>query len=148
MFFALVLFPWISLNVKSPSIEFYLKNYYSAVCIERVPVLTPGNLSFGLCSNILSHSCLSLFGTQWRFQSDFTNFDFLLDETSNWNSKFKLGGSPGLVVIGEDSCSRGCGLKCQHLILGGHHITLIWWKRGWDCQYFFKNFHIFLFLQG
>ena len=29
-------------------------------------------------------------------------------------------GSPGLVVIGGDSCSEICGFKSQHCILGGH----------------------------
>ena len=36
------------------------------------------------------------------------------------------GGSiPGLVVIGGDSLSRGCGFESQHQILDGHFFTLI-----------------------
>ena len=31
-------------------------------------------------------------------------------------------GSPGLVVMGDDSCSRGHGFKSQHCILDGHDI--------------------------
>ena len=36
------------------------------------------------------------------------------------------GGSPGVVVIGDDSCSRGRGFKSLHHTLAGHDIfTLI-----------------------
>ena len=33
----------------------------------------------------------------------------------------------GLVVMGEDSCSKGCGFKSQHHILDGHfsHIFVV-----------------------
>ena len=30
------------------------------------------------------------------------------------------GGSPGLVVMGGDSCSKGCEFESQHRILDGH----------------------------
>ena len=33
-----------------------------------------------------------------------------------------LTGSPGLVVLGEDSCSRGRGFEPQHRILDGHFL--------------------------
>ena len=33
------------------------------------------------------------------------------------------GGSPGLVVMGGDSCSKGCEFKNQHNILDGHIFT-------------------------
>ena len=33
-------------------------------------------------------------------------------------------GSPGLVVMGGDSCSEGCGFKSQHSILEGHFSHL------------------------
>ena len=35
-----------------------------------------------------------------------------------------LGGNPGLVVMGEDSCPEGCGFECQHHILDGQFFTL------------------------
>ena len=37
------------------------------------------------------------------------------------------GGSPGLVVMGRDSCSEGCGFESQHQILDGHfsHIVVV-----------------------
>ena len=38
------------------------------------------------------------------------------------------GGSPGLVVMGDDSWSRGRGFKSRHHILDGHdifHIALL-----------------------
>ena len=38
-----------------------------------------------------------------------------------------MGGSPGLVVMGGDSCSKGCGFKSWHCILDGHysHIFVV-----------------------
>ena len=36
------------------------------------------------------------------------------------------GGSPGLVVMGGDSCSKGCEFESLHRILDGHfHIYLL-----------------------
>ena len=35
-----------------------------------------------------------------------------------------MGGSPGLVVMGGDSCSEGCGFESQHHILNGHFSHL------------------------
>ena len=40
-------------------------------------------------------------------------------------TKTKIGEGPGLVVIGRDSCSIGCGFKCQHWILDRHLFTII-----------------------
>ena len=37
----------------------------------------------------------------------------------------KWGGSPGLVVMGGDSCSKGRGFESQHRILDGYFFTLI-----------------------
>ena len=31
-----------------------------------------------------------------------------------------MGGSPDLVVMGDDSCSKGCGFKSRRRILDGH----------------------------
>ena len=36
-----------------------------------------------------------------------------------------IGGSPGLVIMGRDSCSEGCGFKSRHHILDGHFFTYI-----------------------
>ena len=38
-----------------------------------------------------------------------------------------LGRSPGLVVMGRDSHSEGCGFKSRHHILDGHfsHIFVV-----------------------
>ena len=57
--------------------------------------------------------------------------------------------SPGLVVMGGDSCPEGCGFESQHHILDGHFFTLfvvkivmfVWkyknkWKRDWDWSIF------------
>ena len=39
----------------------------------------------------------------------------------------KKGGSPGLVVMGEDLCFKGCELQSQHCKLDGHfpHIFVV-----------------------
>ena len=45
------------------------------------------------------------------------------------------GGSPGIVVMGDGSCSRGHGLESWHRILDGHdifHIYLLW---EWYCLF-------------
>ena len=47
-----------------------------------------------------------------------------------------LDGSPGLVVMGGDSCSRGRGFKSQHHILYGHFLTFICCK---NCNVCLKN---------
>ena len=40
-------------------------------------------------------------------------------------NNMRLGGSPGLVVMGWDSCSEGCGFKSHHYTLDRHfHIYL------------------------
>ena len=49
-------------------------------------------------------------------EHDWTIEDFGVVELKR---SFK-GGSPGRVVMGEDSCSRGCGCESQHWILDGH----------------------------
>ena len=36
-----------------------------------------------------------------------------------------MGGSPGLVVTGGDSCSKGGGFESRHHILDGHDIFFI-----------------------
>ena len=36
-----------------------------------------------------------------------------------------MGGSPGLVVMGGDTYSEGCGFKSRHCILDGHFFTYI-----------------------
>ena len=67
------------------------------------------------------------------------------DHSTNWAKTtarflinfFVLGGSPGLVIMGGDSCSEGCGFESQHRILDGHFsrlfvvkIVMFVWKRG------------------
>ena len=36
-----------------------------------------------------------------------------------------MGGSPGLVVMGRDSCSKGHGFESWHHILDGHYSHII-----------------------
>ena len=38
--------------------------------------------------------------------------------------RMKMGGSPGLVVMGGDSHLRGHGFESQYQILDGHYFTL------------------------
>ena len=40
-------------------------------------------------------------------------------------SKVRLGGSPGLVVMGGDSRPKGRGFESQYWILDGHFFTFI-----------------------
>ena len=37
----------------------------------------------------------------------------------------EMGGSPGLLVMGRDSHSKGCGFESRHRILDGHFFTYI-----------------------
>ena len=37
--------------------------------------------------------------------------------------------SPGVVVMGGDSCSEGLGFEYQHHILNGHSFTLGYWLK-------------------
>ena len=43
-----------------------------------------------------------------------------------WQTRIFKGGRPGLVVMGDNSCLRGCGFKFRHHILDGHDIFLHW----------------------
>ena len=45
----------------------------------------------------------------------FVAIDFKLPKND-----ISLGGSPGLVVMGGDSCFKGHGFESRHLILDGH----------------------------
>ena len=49
--------------------------------------------------------------------------------SSSYNSDVittvSLGGSPGLVVMGRNSRSKGCGFESRHCILNGHFFTCI-----------------------
>ena len=44
--------------------------------------------------------------------------DHLLWATLPWEAW--LGWSPGLVVVGYDSCSKGCGFESRRRLLDGH----------------------------
>ena len=44
-----------------------------------------------------------------------------------------MGGSPGLVVMGDDSCLKGRGFESQRHILDGHFFTLICCKKCIAC---------------
>ena len=46
------------------------------------------------------------------------------------------GGSPGLVVMGGESCSKGCEFKSRHHLLDGHFFTFICYK---NCYVFEKT---------
>ena len=37
-------------------------------------------------------------------------------------------GSPGLLVMGGDSCSEGCEFESKHRVLDGHFFKFICWK--------------------
>ena len=48
------------------------------------------------------------------------------------HNKVGEGGSPGLAVMGGDSCSEGRGFESQHRILDEHFFTLICCKNWMD----------------
>ena len=49
------------------------------------------------------------------------------------HNKRSWGGSPGLVVMGGDSCSKGCEFESRHSILAGHFFTFIGCKNCNEC---------------
>ena len=49
------------------------------------------------------------------------------------NNSTKLGGSPGLVVMGDDSYTKSCGFEFHCYILNGHFVTLICFKNCMVC---------------
>ena len=64
------------------------------------------------------------------YQIGRANFKHLVrDLPTNYTSLTVVGldGSPGLVVIGGDSCSEGCWFESLHHILDGHfsHIFVV-----------------------
>ena len=50
--------------------------------------------------------------------------------------KHSKGGSPGLVVMGDNSCLKGRGFESRHRVLDGHIFTLICCKH---CILFVKT---------
>ena len=78
----------------------------------------------------------------------------LNSNTKNWLN----GGGPGQVVMGGDSCSKGCEFESRHCILDGHLFTFIccknynlcvWkdentWRRGRGWPIFVKWIKFFL----
>ena len=45
---------------------------------------------------------------------------------THYDTKTSLNKSPGLVVMGGDSCSKGCEFEFRHCLLDGHfHIYLL-----------------------
>ena len=87
-------------------------------------------------------------------------FVHILTECS-WTAVQKIdsmGGGPGQVVMGGDSCSKGCEFESRHCILDGHLFTFIccknynlcvWkdentWRRGRGWPIFVKWIKFFL----
>ena len=62
-------------------------------------------------------------------------------EKNNWEAKksVPLGGSRGLVVMRDDSCSRGHGFKSWRRVLDGHFFTFICCKKCIVCLKKTKN---------
>ena len=65
----------------------------------------------------LSRNCFTV-PQQLRLSDDDNN----VIEQRNLRMKMCLGGSPGLVVMGGDSQSTGCGFESRRRILDGHDI--------------------------
>ena len=73
------------------------------------PVYQARNVPFELKS--LIHPVFQLFG-----------FNHQKRRITTLGKYFDKGGSPGLVVMGGDSCSEGCGYKSRCRTLDGHDI--------------------------
>ena len=52
--------------------------------------------------------------------TDFKDVDIVINRSGGVNNVICLGGSHGLVVMGDNSCSRGCWFESQRCILDGH----------------------------
>ena len=53
------------------------------------------------------------------------SYDHFITKLATNEFYLKLGRSPGLVVMGGDSCSKGCEFKSLHRKLDGHFSHLI-----------------------
>ena len=51
----------------------------------------------------------------------------------NYEEKSFMEQAPGVVVMCDDSCLRGCGFESQHRILDGHFFILICCKNCIAC---------------
>ena len=67
-------------------------------------------------SELEVHSCVISCHLSWKILTNFRLKNFTI-----------LGRSPGLVVMGGDSCFRGCKFESQHRILDGHfsHVSVV-----------------------
>ena len=62
-------------------------------------------------------------GTPWRlFRHEAV---FTLSDSEDQVTNITLGGSPGLVVMGDNSCSRGRGFESRHRLLDEHLFGFI-----------------------
>ena len=72
-------------------------------------------------------------GDQWRSTNHGPHLqvwylNFLFRQKTKHNISLLQGGSPGLVVMGGDSCSKGRQFESRHRILDGHFFTFVCWK--------------------
>ena len=59
--------------------------------------------------------------------------DIKIGITLSSKSVRNSGGSPGLVVMGGDLCSKGRAFESQHYLLDGHIFTFIYCKNSSVC---------------
>ena len=59
----------------------------------------------------------------WNYQRHIKQIMLWKPPTQNWNSKQTKKEIPGLMVMGRDSHSEGCGFESQHCILDGHFFA-------------------------
>ena len=69
-------------------------------------------------------------GDQWRSTNHGPHLqvwylNFLFRHKTKHNISLLQGGSPGLVVMGGDSCSKGRQFESRHRILDGHFFTFV-----------------------
>ena len=91
--------------------------------MERAIYLKTCNFIAPICHHILQLSFLwKCLTGQWPL---FNLFGLHIIHRFEQKNPPDRGGSPGLVVMGDDSCLRGCGFESRHCILDWHDIFCI-----------------------
>ena len=65
------------------------------------------------------------FWKNWHQNVTWCLFSYQFGKCDKTNLSGDLGGSPGLVVMGRNSHSKGHGFESRHRILDGHFFTYI-----------------------
>ena len=144
------LFPFETINVVFCSSVHLLSSsvfvcyFLFFLCFENVALIDQRSLCSTRLLDFYSLHCqwnlftncqiwfLEVVGTRWRLSLKVSNVQYLLcillpmSLTECSITIICNGESPGLVVMGGDSCSKGCGFESRHRIrMDGHFFTYI-----------------------